>query len=360
MAKVICFLLPGRLDKPVGGHKVVYDYANRLAADGFEVIIVNNAFLSSKSAVFKEILRCLHGLIRLIVRVVCHQNTCRKWFSLHSGVKEKTVWSFNYRWMPKADIYVATAAITSHYLLDYDVLDNNKVYFIQGYENWNLTDKELRDTYHYPFRKIVISKWLGELLDEEKETYSVVPNGFSSFEFFCEVPIESKDRYRVTLMYHTMPSKNVKMAMEALMIVKKAVPELKVSMFGVYDRPERLPEWYEYYQNPDKETHNRICNDAAVYIAPSSSEGFGLTVGEAMMCGQAVACTDTKGYLEMAVDEINALVSPVNETKALADNVIRLIQDDELRFRIAKNGLRDIMSFSVENSYKKFKSALGL
>ena len=77
--------------------------------------------------------------------------------------------------------------------------------------------------------------------------------------------------------------------MKALETVKKEIPDLHVTMFGTPDRPQNLPEWYSYYKCPDRETHNKILNDTAVFVAASNLEGFGLTVGESMICGCAVA-----------------------------------------------------------------------
>ena len=358
--KTTCFLIPGRLDKPIGGHKVVYDYANRLAADGIGVVIANCVFMPSKSSSSVELLRKAYAIGRYIGRAVRGKNSCRRWYELDSRVDEKSVWTFDKRYMPVADIYVATAAVTAQFLLDYPVDNDRKVYFIQGYENWNMTDNELKKTYRLPFVKVVISKWLQALLENENVESFLVPNGFSTDEYYCTIPVEHKNKYSVSMMYHTMPLKNCKMAFEALEKVKFVIPELHVNIFGVYERPEYLPDWYSYYQSPDKKTHLRINNESAIYVAPSSSEGFGLTIGEAMMCGQAVVCTDAKGYLEMAVDGENALVSHVNDVDALSDNIIRLILDDDFRILLAKNGMRDIASFSVENSYRLFKSALGL
>ena len=53
-----------------------------------------------------------------------------------------------------------------------------------------------------------------------------------------------------------------------------------------------------------------------------------------------------------------ALVSPIKDSQALAENIIRLIKDDELRHRIAKNGNEFIKQFKWDSSYKKLKETL--
>jgi glycosyltransferase involved in cell wall biosynthesis len=119
-----------------------------------------------------------------------------------------------------------------------------------------------------------------------------------------------------------------------------------------------LPDWCRYYQKPDKETHNRIYNEAAVFIGTSYSEGWGLTVGEAMICGAAVACTDIGGYQEMCSHEKTALLSPPKDHMALAANIIRLIEDNELRIKIAKAGYDNIRQFTWYKSCKKLRTLI--
>ena len=109
-------------------------------------------------------------------------------------------------------------------------------------------------------------------------------------------------------------------------------------------------------KRPSDELHNRLNNEAAIFIGTSKTEGWGLTVGEAMMCGQAVCCTDNAGYQEMAIDGETALVSPVGDSEAMANNIIRLIEDEELRYRIANNGYQFIQRFTWEESYHKLKT----
>lgn len=358
MSNTLCFLVPGRLNKPVGGHKVIYQYANALSDYGCAVMIANCIFEPVPSSFLIKILRALYAILRFVWRRFFHLNTCKRWFPLKGSIKEIQVWTFEKKHMPVSDYYIATDATTSPFLREYRVPASKKIYFIQGYENWRMTDKQLRDTYHIDCVKIVVSNWLGRILKEEGVDYSLVPNGFNKNDFYIDTPIEKRNKYVVSMLYHQASMKNSTMGFKALEIVKQHYPQLQVIVFGVYKTPENLPEWITYYRNPSKELHNWINNESSIYIGTSSSEGFGLTIGEAMMCGQAVACTDTDGYLEMAVDNETALVSPVNDTFQLANNIVRLISDDELRIRIAKKGNVFIQSFSLENSIQLFKSAI--
>lgn len=263
--------------------------------------------------------------------------------------------------MPKADIYVATSPYTAYYLNEYDD-SSKKFYFIQGYENWGEGLRSiLHDTYHYPFQKIVIASWLQEMLKKQFHEESIwIPNGFDFSKFRKTIAVEKKNPFMVTILYHQMELKDCAMGFRALETVRQHFKDLRVSLFGVPDKPKDLPDWYDYYKQPSDELHNKLNNEAAIFIGTSKTEGWGLTVGEAMMCGQAVCCTDNAGYQEMAIDGETALVSPVGDSEAMANNIIRLIEDEELRYRIANNGYQFIQRFTWEESYHKLKTLFEL
>lgn len=353
----ICFLFPGPSDTPCGGLKVIGEYANRLAQDGNQVHIAyaGSLFWTKKSLYFK-----LTSIVRYIQRIF-QGFSCRNWFLLDQRVKEHYVFSLNHRHVPQADIYIASNPHTAIYLKDYPIPDNRKFYFIQGYENWGgITDKKLRETYHYPLQKIVISTWLKRIMDEEKVKCIIVPNGFDFNYFHKNISIEKKDKYKVAMIYSPIACKGCQYGLKALEIVKKRFPELKAFFLGSSGYPETLQEWHEFYPSPDKKTHNRILNESAIFLATSLQEGWGLPVGEAMICGQAVVCTDNPGYREMAVDYVNALICPPNDAIAMAEAICLLIENDELRIQIAQKGHQDIQKFNLDISYLKFKHALGV
>lgn len=352
--KSISFIFPHPAVGPTGGYKVVYEYANRLVADGYDVHLVysGSIYWMQKSLRFKvsNVFRNLQTLVK--------GYSGRRWFDLDKRVKEHLTFSMNYRHVPKCDVYVATSPYTADYLSSYPIDVNRRFYFIQGKEDWGPGLKNiLESTYHAPLNKIVVANWLQQMLSNEySEECIVIPNGFDFNRFKMIVAPENRDRFRVSMLYHRQGLKRCQDAFDALAIVKQRFPELKVNIFGVPERPSDLPDWYFYYQVPDAETHNKINNESAIFIASSESEGWGLTVGEAMICGEAVCCTDNAGHREMAIDGQTALLSPVRNPQALANNIIKLIEDDDLRISIARNSNEYIQRFSWDRSYIDFKS----
>lgn len=356
--KSVCFLLPGRLYRPIGGHKIVYQHANYLSKIGYKVYIANNVFAPSNKGFIFETLRKVHAVLRFVSRFSRNKLSCRKWFDLDPSIQEVRVWDYHFSHMPKVDGYIATDATTSPYLESYPVPPENKFYFVQDYENWNMNDEQLRSTYHFHCNILVISKWLKRIMDKEGVECRVVPNGYDSSEFYLTKPIEEKDEHRISMLYHRDERKNIGLGLAALSLVHEQIPDIHVSMFGVYDEPQDLPPYISYIQCPDRTTHNALNNEAAIFIGTSNIEGWGLTVLEAMACGQAIACTDNDGYLEMAVHDVNALISPVNDSQALATNILSLIRDDDKRIRLAREGQKTAANYTIEKSNQLFADSI--
>lgn len=354
---VICFLFPAPALRPAGGYKMIFEYANRLVKDGYNVKIVysGSIYWSKKNLKFK-----ISGIYRYIEKFFKGYSS-RKWFPLDKRIKEYLSFSLNQRHVPESDIYICTTPITAQYLNEYNISSKNKFYYIQGYENWGgFSDKNLIETYKYNIKKLIVSNWLTKLINNYDNKTSTILNGFDLKKYKCNIAPSKRNPHNLSLIYSPIPLKGFKYAWDTLNFVKKKIPELHVDLFGVEKPNFELQNWITFHFCPELRKINEIYNNSSIFMATSLQEGWGLTIGEAMLCGATVVCTGNKGYLEMAKHERNALVSPVGDSKAMADNIIRLIEDNELRIKLAEQGNKDIQNFNIEDSYLKFKNALGL
>ncbi len=340
----ILFILPGIMTKPVGGAKVVYEYANRFASEKNEVTIL---YLYPKK---------IKGIPLVIIKLLNLHKP--RWFKLKNvillcekKISEKTV--------EKYEKVICTSVETAYELNAIRAIPvSRKYYFIQDFEAWgNNSEDYVFNSYKFPMKKIVIANWLEKYVEKAGETAIVIPNGFDFKYFELNKPIENRDQFEIAMLWHLDDRKRALDAIEALKIVKSKIPQLHVTMFGVFDKP-KLPVWFDYCCTPPREKHNEIYNNASIFVAASSREGFGLTVGEAMICGCAVACTDNGGFSMMVKNNETGLTSPVYDVKKLAENILQLIKNDALRIRLAKNGNEFIQKFTWENAFKNFYSVL--
>lgn len=343
-------MLPVLTLTPGGGYKVVYEYANRLSAKGYDVTIM---YPTNKSFSKPSLLEKIKKLLRYpYYNLRKSKYSARTWFGLAKDVKERHVYSLSQFKPKEGDCCIATAVETAPYVAKYKG-NINKLYLIQGFESWVCPPEHLYHTYNLGLRNIVVSNWLAAEVRKSGAEATIIRNGFDFDYFQLHRPIRSRKRASVSMLYTSFEVKGCKYGLEALEMVKKQFPELEVRMFGVHPRAEILPSWIEYTRRPNREQLNSIYNDSAIYLATSIMEGWGLTVGEAMICGGAVVCTDALGFKEMVSDGETALMCEAKNSEALARNIIRLIQDDDLRFRIAEAGNRHIQSFTWDASVDK-------
>lgn len=356
MKNRILFIFPLGKNLPTGGLKVIYDYSNRLVEDGYDVFIAYAAFFES---VDNGYCRIIKAICKYIYAKMFYRRNGYTWYNKNSNIHEVYIWSPKFQNVPKADVYIATAVTTAPYVAKYPVNDFRKFYLIQGYESFIINDDGfIRSTYRLKLRKIVISRWLSKIIAAEGENCIIIPNGFDFNTYKLTIPIKDKDKYLVSMLYHINEGKDIGVGLKAIEMAKKEIPQLRLVMFGAYPQPSGLPEWVTYYQRPSIEKHIEINNKAAIYVGSSRKEGWGLTIGEAMICGQAVACTDNDGYKEMATDGVNALMTKVGDINALANSIVKLVKNDQLRYKIANKGMETIKCYDFERSYLLFKDYL--
>jgi glycosyltransferase involved in cell wall biosynthesis len=89
-------------------------------------------------------------------------------------------------------------------------------------------------------------------------------------------------------------------------------------------------------------------NRHAIFIFPSLSEGFGLALIEAMAMGLACVTTLTGMMGDWLTDGQDALLIPSASSEHLASGVLRLMEDDALRWRIAAAGQQVARSFTLD------------
>ena len=79
---------------------------------------------------------------------------------------------------------------------------------------------------------------------------------------------------------------------------------------------------------------------AHIAVLPSRREGLPKSLLEAAACGRPIVATDVPGCREIARQDINALLVPVDDAPALADALARLAHDKALRRRFGEAGRR--------------------
>lgn len=341
----INFILPFKPRRPAGGFRVMYEYANRLAQKGYQVHLtfpIETQYMKYR----------LHYAIRLVLTQI-EGFRRNKWFDFDTNITMSYVPRIKDNYVVNADIVIATWWST---VLEMGMLSpqkGKKINLIQGFENWEGHEDLLYKSYDIKgATNIVVASYLKDIVEQHTENRTeLIENGVDNTIYHIQNNIDRRKANTIAMSYSTQEIKGSKYGLEALMILKKSKPDLKVEMFGISPRPESLPEWIRYYRDP-----NDLCalyNRSAIFISNSFTEGFGLVSVESMFCGCALVCTDIEGHKEYAFEGETALLVEVANARQMADRIQYLMENNDYRISLAQRGNDYVQRFSWTNAVSK-------
>ncbi|MCK4793724.1 MAG: glycosyltransferase family 4 protein [Desulfobacteraceae bacterium] len=147
------------------------------------------------------------------------------------------------------------------------------------------------------------------------------------------------------------PHKGCHLLIEAFRILNRKFNSAKLVIVGKYTFP--LHGYYNTLQQiaddsviftgyvPDEELpyYYAACD---VYATGTIWEGFNLPLAEAQACGKPVVAFDIGPHPEIVKDGETGFLVPAQDVKALAEAMIRLLEDKELRLKMGKRGAQFI------------------
>ncbi|NLP02392.1 MAG: glycosyltransferase family 4 protein [Fibrobacter sp.] len=254
-----------------------------------------------------------------------------------------------------ADICMATSWPTAYDVYKLNRSKGAKFYFIQGYEIWD--DKRLVDaSFRLPLNLITISSWLTNLLrnDIGVEVEAQINNGVRLDRFY---PPETKNQYPLTvsMLYHTYVPKGAFVGLKALSRIKKKYSEIRIIVFGMFDKPE-IDLDFEYYLNPSYYQLLNIYQSSHIFLFPSQCEGWGMTPLEAMACKCAVVGTKI-GSIESIYNGDNVeLIIPGDVDSAFCGIESLILNRDKLN-QIAEEGFKSVQEYTWDKSAVELEKA---
>jgi glycosyltransferase involved in cell wall biosynthesis len=101
-----------------------------------------------------------------------------------------------------------------------------------------------------------------------------------------------------------------------------------------------------------------IYNGASAFVFPSRREGFGIPVIQALACGLPAAVSDIPVLQEVAGEA--AIYFDKDDKEDMAEKLRIILTDDNLRTKLAQNGLDRAQQFSwkkcAEETLREIKS----
>lgn len=267
--------------------------------------------------------------------------------------------SLHNSFIPDGDVVIATAWPTVYYVYTYKSSKGKKLYYIQDYEIWSGPKNLVDSSYRLPIQKITTSSTLENILSSifGEKIIGKVPYGVDVSEFYRK-PGEKKNAEKILMQYNPIPRKGFEDGIKAFEIAKREFPEIKLVMFG-YFSSSPIMNRYEYHRYIYGESLRKLYSTSNIFLFPSREEGWGMPPMESMACGCPVVATSAGGIPDYTIPSETCMVSPPSKPEALADNLILLLKNQDLREKIATRGEEYIKkNFTWQKSAQKMEAIL--
>jgi glycosyltransferase involved in cell wall biosynthesis len=266
-----------------------------------------------------------------------------------------------------SDICFATGYKSPYYIFCSKIIRHSNaklLYLIQSYEplshvtysnrcplaKWVLYNLA-KISYRLPFnRKIAVSQWIKKQIRDD--TILVINNGIDLGVFSPGSDISERGHFVIGTIGSSVPLKGYDTFLQAMkiisgnerlkvLVVSHENLELPKCISSELIRPKGDKQLVEFY---------RRCN---VFVFTSFFEGFGLPPLEAMACGIPVITTNCGGVRDFANDSNAIIVSP-GDFRAIANAIMRLKKDENLRRRLRLQGIKTARKFSLEKMISQY------
>ncbi|HVP16458.1 MAG TPA: glycosyltransferase family 4 protein [candidate division Zixibacteria bacterium] len=147
-------------------------------------------------------------------------------------------------------------------------------------------------------------------------------------------------------------------AVEAFRMIKQRVPNAELWIIGGGYLREKLvrnaPEGVRFFDPLSNKERRDLIKKSWVLVNPSVREGFGLNVIEANALGVPSVAYNVAGLRDAIVDGITGLLSIPKSTEDLANAVIRILADADLRNRLSEEALVRARNFNWDKVADEF------
>ena len=159
-----------------------------------------------------------------------------------------------------------------------------------------------------------------------------------------------------------LPNKNQKMAIRVMGEIIKNFPTAQLLLAGNGPEDRNLKkEILELGLNDNVrmlgyctylEKYQQISD---IVISCSKREGLPLNIVEAMLSGNPVVATVNRGHKELIEDEKNGFLVDVDDDISMAKNILKLLNNNDLRSKISNNALDFAKFYDYSNVKREMK-----
>lgn len=246
-------------------------------------------------------------------------------------------------------IKMGEAHTTKHFIRNFHLLEDKNIFFkyLTHYFRWNMD------------RQVSKLDALVVLTNQDKEDWKhllpvyVIPN---SYPFYPDAPSTCENKQAIIVGRYNS-AKGYNYLIDAWRMVYKKHPDWIINIFGSGEYKEMVRKQINDYCLQDVVIMNNPTNyimeeylKSSIYVMSSVFEGFAMVLLEAMSCGLPCVSFDCPyGPRNVITDGEDGFLVDYLNSKALADSICKLIEDEGLRKQMGKNGRNNVLRYSRES-----------
>jgi phosphatidyl-myo-inositol alpha-mannosyltransferase len=187
--------------------------------------------------------------------------------------------------------------------------------------------------------------------------WQIIPNGIDTDLFHPDAPLPlgmERDVPTILFLGRFDPRNGLSTLIESFKLVKQSQREARLVVVGDgplrdhYFRQARGIRDIQFVGAVLKGRPSYYAN-STVYACPTTKASFGITLLESMACETPVVCSDILGFRDVVVDDREALMVPSGDRVAIADALIRVLEDPTLATRLGVTGRANALDYSWAN-----------
>jgi glycosyltransferase involved in cell wall biosynthesis len=197
-----------------------------------------------------------------------------------------------------------------------------------------------------------------QLLDLGRRPIEVLPNPVDT-ELFRPMPEIPEESGLIVFVGTVCEKKGVRQLIEAMPSIVAAVPDARLLLVGRDYKdeegrsylarykdlvPEALRERIAFTGAVEHDALPRFLARARVAVYPSHMEAQGIVNLEAMAMGKAVVSSATGPGPELIEDGVSGLLCNPHDPQSIANRIVTLMRDAELRQRLGEEARRRVLA----------------
>ena len=237
------------------------------------------------------------------------------------------------------------------------------IHHIDDFAEPRLYEFEKRAVANADHRFVVSRYWQGVLKREYGYDSIVTYNGIDPSDF-ADLPTRSSNKPTILFVGGLEPRKGLEYLVHAMEMIVEKLPETRliaVAKTGFRGTDEwdwfrtlgdrlGLEEHLDFHESVSQDKLLEFYSECDVLALPSKTEGWGLSLMEAMACGKPVVASRVGGVPELVRDGIDGILVEPGDVRGLAEALIRLLTDSSLRREMGLAGQSRISEFSWDDT----------